>query len=671
MSTLLGEGAFAQVFKGTYKGKVVAVKRLLMNSDEKPKVLRALFNEFRTEVLTMSMLSHPNVVNLLGFSLEIPFSLVMEYCEYGTLYDFVGKGKGKTIDWSLRLRILYDISAAMSFLHSVEPPLIHRDLKSPNILLVSTVSTAPEVAKVSDFGISKRLYSEAFKGTKARERDVVNPTWLAPEILREESSGAPSDVYPFGIMMWELVSGEHPFMQFNFSSEIEKAVKTGVRPTIPSNTPEVYSKLIGDCWNNLPQNRPTYDNLLNNCLPEVIRSLAPTLLKSLPKKQVFKQIPRNQTPTDSSPSRFSYLNSSSNVVVRNKITRNQEVLTKFSSVYERILALEQKSNESPAGNAVERTKHLGRIHSAIDAKKQIYEKLEAGPSSPSPSNQSGSQTAHPNFNRPLPDRNMQFQQSRSYSSASITKSKISPQNQIHSQNNPNSISTSSMPTFQGLSNHKPQNSLDSPLQSTNALATSAPSIAPTTPSKNTEKKDMKSSPFKKAELQSSDEVDRMEGEKPEKKRNKLVREKTEKLDREKEKGEKPERAEKAENKRLMTQVSSMLIPRKILEEELSAESYIETDTIIDLDKKVSLTSKDEQISTTWGVDETLSSYYLQSVTLNFTGTVGPFPLYGGNMPEKLDDFNPKQLSWLVSALTHKLEADKKKAKKPKSFKPFN
>jgi len=75
---------------------------------------------------------------------EMLFSMVMEFVPYRTLYDFVGEGKGKALDWIVRLRIAYDIASSMTFLHSVEPPLIHRDLKSPNELLASKDYNAPE-----------------------------------------------------------------------------------------------------------------------------------------------------------------------------------------------------------------------------------------------------------------------------------------------------------------------------------------------------------------------------------------------------------------------------------------------------------------------------------------------------------------------------------------------
>ena len=274
LPTPLGEGAFAVVLEGKYTNEKVAVKRLLRCSTEEQQ--RRLFSEFRREVLTMSQLAHPNIVNLKGFSNKPPFSMVMELVPHGTLYDFLRKPD--PIPWPTRIRIAYDIAAAMHFLHSADPPLIHKDLKSPNILLAGTKHDDLIVAKVADFGISGKLYSDKFKAITAKEREVENPTWLAPEVIKAQPYTAAADVYPYGIMLWELAARSHPFEEFHYSfaTDIEDAVVSGKRPTIPKDCPRAFEALIQDCWHDNPAQRPTFAQIMAR-FPSIVSEVAPTM----------------------------------------------------------------------------------------------------------------------------------------------------------------------------------------------------------------------------------------------------------------------------------------------------------------------------------------------------------------------------------------------------------
>jgi len=121
--------------------------------------------------------------------------MILEFIPCGELYKYINN-KEKPLNWALRLRIAWDIAKGMAFLHSTEPPLLHRDIKSPNILLAATNPNAFVVAKVADFGLTGQVFTESMKAVKSNERAVENPTWLAPEIIREEPYATPADVYP-------------------------------------------------------------------------------------------------------------------------------------------------------------------------------------------------------------------------------------------------------------------------------------------------------------------------------------------------------------------------------------------------------------------------------------------------------------------------------------------
>jgi hypothetical protein len=115
----------------------------------------------------------------------------------------------------LRCRIATDLSAAMLHLHTRDPPIFHQDLKSPNVLIESLDASAPVVVKLADFGVSTRLFAGEGITPEAREREVENPIWSAPELLVEGAAyGLPADVYSFGIVMCELFTRARPFGEF-------------------------------------------------------------------------------------------------------------------------------------------------------------------------------------------------------------------------------------------------------------------------------------------------------------------------------------------------------------------------------------------------------------------------------------------------------------------------
>ena len=118
------------------------------------------------------------------------------------------------LNWPLTLRYVVDIATGMNFLHTAIPPIIHNDLKSPNILIVSeTLSTTEPLAKVADFGLSSITGKGGLKG-----RAVENPSWLAPEVMEDKAEYTEkADVYSFGIILWELFSCNAPISGVSFS----------------------------------------------------------------------------------------------------------------------------------------------------------------------------------------------------------------------------------------------------------------------------------------------------------------------------------------------------------------------------------------------------------------------------------------------------------------------
>jgi serine/threonine protein kinase/Leucine-rich repeat (LRR) protein len=230
------------------------------------------FQEFRQEVFIMSKLRHANVVCMLAIALS-PLTIVTELCEHGMLFEVLTNDSA-TIDWRFRLKMALDIAAGMHYLHSCTPPVIHRDLKSANVLCSSVDPRDKVCAKVADFGLS--LASTRV----AMGRALDNPLWLAVEVMRKRPYTIKCDVYSYGITLWELlVPGETPFshIDFQFWFQIEEHIMAGARPRVPDTCPRSFRALMERCWHDQPSERPTFARIVEE-LRCVHRELLPDTL---------------------------------------------------------------------------------------------------------------------------------------------------------------------------------------------------------------------------------------------------------------------------------------------------------------------------------------------------------------------------------------------------------
>ncbi|KAG4125966.1 hypothetical protein ERO13_D10G129201v2 [Gossypium hirsutum] len=217
--SVVGKGSFSCVYKGVLKdGTVVAVKKAIMSSDKQKNS-----KEFHTELDLLSRLNHAHLLNLLGYCEEGGERLlVYEFMAHGSLHQHLhGKNKAlkEQLDWVRRVTIAVQAARGIEYLHGYAcPPVIHRDIKSSNILIDEEHN-----ARVADFGLS--LLGPADSSCPLAELPAGTLGYLDPEYYRLHYLTTKSDVYSFGVLLLEILSGRKAIdMQYEEGNIVEWAV---------------------------------------------------------------------------------------------------------------------------------------------------------------------------------------------------------------------------------------------------------------------------------------------------------------------------------------------------------------------------------------------------------------------------------------------------------------
>lgn len=245
-------------------------------------VQKGLFNKFAAEVQMIKGMRHPNICLFVGACFEPPhFAIITELAANGCLWDalqlpllppykacdggsayFCSKQSFKstqslppkgTWPWTLVKRVAQGTAQGMLYLHSGKPPVLHRDLKSANILLDGSYT-----AKLCDFGLS-RLKETHNRGMTGNCGTVQ---WMAPEVLDSTHYDEKADVFSYGIVCWELLTRERPYAGMNAIQCALAVLTRNQRPEIPSWCPASLSSLIRACLMKDPNKRPSFDQVL-------------------------------------------------------------------------------------------------------------------------------------------------------------------------------------------------------------------------------------------------------------------------------------------------------------------------------------------------------------------------------------------------------------------------
>jgi len=236
----LGSGASGQVFKGLYKGHKVAIKVLNQASNFDNEL-----DEFRKEFEILRKVNDPHMIHFYGAVIDKNLCMVMELCENGSLHDLL-KRKDFKLTWDLAIKFALDMAEGIGILHNHDPPIIHRDLKSLNLLVTENWDV-----KLCDFGLSRLVQGDM----KTFTRLCGTYAYIAPEMFKGSPASEKSDVFSMGIVLWELINSavkgvyEQPYEEFHFSMDVQIIVQVadGLRPTIPDGAPMDFVEIFQQC----------------------------------------------------------------------------------------------------------------------------------------------------------------------------------------------------------------------------------------------------------------------------------------------------------------------------------------------------------------------------------------------------------------------------------------
>uniref|UniRef100_A0A8C1PAV2 receptor protein-tyrosine kinase n=1 Tax=Cyprinus carpio TaxID=7962 RepID=A0A8C1PAV2_CYPCA len=259
---VIGIGEFGEVCSGRLKmpGKreiCVAIKTLKAGYTDKQR------RDFLSEASIMGQFDHPNIIRLEGVVTKCkPVMIITEYMENGSLDAFLRKNDGRFTVIQL-VGILRGIASGMKYLSDMS--YVHRDLAARNILVNSNL-----VCKVSDFGMSRVLEEDPDAAYTTRGGKIPI-RWTAPEAITYRKFTSASDVWSYGIVMWEVMSyGERPYWDMS-NQDVIKAIEEGYRLPPPMDCPVSLHQLMLDCWQKERAERPKFSQIVN-MLDKLIRN---------------------------------------------------------------------------------------------------------------------------------------------------------------------------------------------------------------------------------------------------------------------------------------------------------------------------------------------------------------------------------------------------------------
>ncbi|KAM5206167.1 mitogen-activated protein kinase kinase kinase 21 isoform 1-T1 [Hipposideros larvatus] len=270
LKELIGAGGFGQVYRATWQGQEVAVKAARRDPEQDAA---AAAESVRREARLFAMLRHPNIIELRGVCLRQPhLCLVLEFARGGALNRALaaanaapdprapGPRRARRIPPHVLVNWAVQIARGMLYLHEeAVVPILHRDLKSSNILLLEKIEhddICNKTLKITDFGLAREWH----RTTKMSAAGTY--AWMAPEVIKSSLFSKGSDIWSYGVLLWELLTGEVPYRGIDGLAVAYGVAVNKLTLPIPSTCPEPFTKLMKECWQQDPHIRPSFALIL-------------------------------------------------------------------------------------------------------------------------------------------------------------------------------------------------------------------------------------------------------------------------------------------------------------------------------------------------------------------------------------------------------------------------
>ena len=228
-------------------------RRSLIRTNSQNSKVTPMFSPFPAECAVMKEFRHPNIVMFYGAVVEPPnYCLVLEFCSRGSLWELLHKQELK-MEWPFKKKLALDVAKGVHYLHSMDPPKLHRDLKSLNVVIDQACN-----AKLADFGWTRA------KGKRMTTK-IGTYQWMAPEVIVGVKYTEKADVFSYGIILWEIATRDPPYLGIDGAEVSRKVVNEDYRPIIPRSLrcPKPFQDLMERCWDREPSNRPTFDSVID------------------------------------------------------------------------------------------------------------------------------------------------------------------------------------------------------------------------------------------------------------------------------------------------------------------------------------------------------------------------------------------------------------------------